>query len=140
VTAEPTSATAPATVTTVAATTTSSVASHLDQTRINLLLRFREDIHEVTRLLLVCRAVSHSSSPKEEAQLTISGEEGNGGTLLSGTSSTANAVNVILRVVGVIVVEHMGDVANILKSHWLAGESWTLFVTTIQLEHAKNGS
>lgn len=45
--------------------------------------------------------------------LTISGKEGNGGTVRSGTAGTTNTMDIILRVIGVIVVEHMGDVAHI---------------------------
>lgn len=46
-------------------------------------------------------------------QLTVSGKERNGGSVLASTAGTANTVDVVLRVVRVIVVQHMGDVANI---------------------------
>lgn len=55
--------------------------------------------------------------------LTVSGEEGDGSTLLASTTSTTNTVNVILRVVGIVIVEHMCNVAHILKDYRLAGKS-----------------
>ena len=45
--------------------------------------------------------------------LTVSGEEGDGSTHLSGTTSTTDAVNVVLGVVWVIVVEDVGNIADI---------------------------
>jgi hypothetical protein len=48
-------------------------------------------------------------------RLTVSSEEGYGGTIRAGTASSANTVDVILRIVGIIVVQNMSDVANILK-------------------------
>lgn len=53
--------------------------------------------------------------------LTVSGEEGDGGTRLASTTSTTNTVDVILRVVGVVIVEHMSDIAHILNEQRLAG-------------------
>lgn len=53
----------------------------------------------------------------EQWTLTISGEEGNGGTHGTSTTGTTNSVNVVLRVVGVIVVQHMGDVAHIFSEN-----------------------
>lgn len=44
---------------------------------------------------------------------TVSGEEGNGGTLGTSTAGTTNTVDIVLRVVGVVVVEHVSDVAHI---------------------------
>lgn len=46
-------------------------------------------------------------------QHTVSGEEGNGGTLCTGTTSTTDTMDVILRVVGVVVVEDVSDVTDI---------------------------
>jgi hypothetical protein len=46
---------------------------------------------------------------------TLSGEEGDGGTSGTSTTGTTNAVNVVLRVVRVVIVEHMSNVAYILK-------------------------
>lgn len=46
-------------------------------------------------------------------QLTVSGEQRNGSSVLASTAGTTNTVDVVLRVVRVIVVQHMGDVANI---------------------------
>lgn len=47
-------------------------------------------------------------------QLTVSGEERDSRSIGTSSASTANTVNIILRVVGVVVVQHMCDVANIL--------------------------
>lgn len=49
----------------------------------------------------------------KRARLTISGEEGDGGTVGTGTTGTTNTMDIILRVIGVIVVQHVCDVANI---------------------------
>lgn len=49
-------ATTATTVATVpASTTTTAIASHLGQLRVNLLLSLLEDIHEVPSLLRICR-------------------------------------------------------------------------------------
>lgn len=48
-------------------------------------------------------------------ELTVSGEEGNGSAVGSSTTGTSNTMDVILRVVRVVVVQHMGDVANIFS-------------------------
>lgn len=45
--------------------------------------------------------------------LTICGEEGNSSTHSTGTASTTDAVNVVLRVIRVVVVEHMSDVLHV---------------------------
>jgi hypothetical protein len=47
--------------------------------------------------------------------LTVSGEERNGSSVLASTAGTTNTMDVILRVVRVVVVQHMGDVANIFR-------------------------
>lgn len=47
---------------------------------------------------------------------TLSGEEGNGSTSLTSTTCATDTVNVILRVVGVIIVENVSDIANIFGS------------------------
>jgi hypothetical protein len=57
-------------------------------------------------------------------KLTVSGEESNGGTLGSSTASSADTMNIILRVVGIVIVEHMSNVANIFKT----GEDWLAIV------------
>lgn len=49
-------------------------------------------------------------------ELTVSGKKGNGGTLLASTTSTTNTVDIVLRIVGVVIVEHMRNVAHILNS------------------------
>jgi hypothetical protein len=100
-TTEPTSATATATTpSTVAATAAATISGHLNETRVDLLLGFLEDIDKVTSLLLV-----------------ISSEEGDGGTHGTSTTGTTNSVNVVFRVVGVIVVQHMCDVAHIFSKN-----------------------
>lgn len=48
-----------------------------------------------------------------QLKLTVSGEERNGSSVLASTAGTTNTVDVILRVVRIVVVQHMGDVANI---------------------------
>lgn len=65
---------------------------------------------------------AESHSIVTEGGLTISGEEGDGGSVRAGTACATDAVDVILRVVGVIVVQHVGDVANVFEA-WLAGET-----------------
>ena len=52
---------------------------------------------------------------RRRRELTVSGEEGNGGTLRASTTSSANTVDVILRVIGVVIVQHVSDVAHVLK-------------------------
>lgn len=105
-------------VPTVAATTTTAVSGHLSQAGVNLLLGLLEDIHEITSLLGVYSEVSKVCGPKRMGQLlTVSGEEGDGGTHLTSTASTANTVDVILRVVGVVIVQHVSNVANILNKY-----------------------
>jgi hypothetical protein len=52
---------------------------------------------------------------------TVSGEERDGCALSAGTASSTNTMDVILRVVGVVIVEHMGNVAHIFETRkWLA--------------------
>jgi hypothetical protein len=48
-------------------------------------------------------------------ELTVSGEECNGRAILPSSSGSADAVNIILRVVGIVIVEHMSDISNILN-------------------------
>jgi len=55
--------------------------------------------------------------------LTVSGEEGDGGTLLAGTSGTSNAVNVVLGVVWVVIVDDVSNVADILRKRLAAAAS-----------------
>lgn len=116
VSAEPTSTTASSTtVPAVSATATTAKAGHLGKARVNLLLGLLEHIHQITCLLLVWEIVSPCLGESSNGILTVSGEEGNGGTLRASTASTANTVDVILRVVRVVVVQHMSDVANIFN-------------------------
>lgn len=65
-------------------------------------------------------------------ELTLGGEERDGGTTGTGTTGSTNAVNIVLRVVGVVIVQHMGNVADIfiyrLASFDVIGA--TLFLVT----------
>lgn len=55
------------------------------------------------------------------AKLTVSGEKGDGSTLGASTTSSANSVDIILRVVGVVIVQDVSNVSHILSEHvWLA--------------------
>jgi hypothetical protein len=113
-----TAATATVTTTTAvasAAATATAVARHFGETRVNGLLRVLQDGDEVTSLFGICQQVSGISSRKKTAILTLCCKEGDGGSLSPCTSRSANAVNIIFRVVGVIVVEDMSDIANILR-------------------------
>lgn len=119
---ETTAATAAATPTTTtttatpaAATAATAVADHLGKTRVNLLLGLSEDGDEVTSLLSICgEEVRYRSGRNAKVDKhTLSSEEGDGGTLGTGTTSSTNTVDIVLRVVGVVVVQHMSDVANI---------------------------
>lgn len=48
-----------------------------------------------------------------EEQLTISSKEGDGSSICTGTTSSTNTMNIILRIVRVVIVEHMSNVADI---------------------------
>jgi len=48
--------------------------------------------------------------------LTVSCEKGDGRPLGTGATSSPNAVDVVLRVIGIVIVEHMSDVAHVLIS------------------------
>lgn len=52
-------------------------------------------------------------SRKVNRKLTVSGEESDGSPIGTSTASSTNTMNVIFRVVGVVIVQHMSDVANI---------------------------
>lgn len=112
-----TSAAAPATVPPAAAAT--AVAGHLGEARVDLLLGLSENIDKVPGLLGVygqARLALHGiRGYRAQTGLTVSGEERNGRALGAGTTSTSNPVDVILRVIGVVVVQHVSDVANVLS-------------------------
>lgn len=55
--------------------------------------------------------------------LTVSGEQGNGGTLSARTAGSTNTVNIVLRIVRVVIVKHMSDVANIFKHTYVSKQS-----------------
>lgn len=86
----------------------------------------RSQAHEPASGLIILLARGQYSCPGEP-QLTVSGEESNGSTVGTGTSGTTNTMDVILRVVGVVVVEHVSDVTNIFseKRNMLAVEKHT---------------
>ena len=110
------SATAP-----TATTAATAVADHLGETGVNLLLGLSENSDQVTSLLRICGNGSQISMSQiivfwGKGLHTVSGEERDGGTLSTGTTSTADSVDIVLRVVGVVIVEDMSNVANILKN------------------------
>lgn len=113
VSAIPTSTTTTSTVAAVTTATATTIADHLGEARVDLLLGLLKDINQVAGLLLVWKGLAIETKWKEGI-LTVSGEKGDGGTLGTGTASTANTVDVILRVVRVVVVQHVSNVADIL--------------------------
>jgi hypothetical protein len=46
---------------------------------------------------------------------TVSCEKSNGSTICTCTASSANTMDIILRVVGVVIVKHMTNVADIFS-------------------------
>jgi len=120
VAAAATTATAAAIVTvpTVAASTT--IPSHLRQTRIDLLLGLMKNRQKITGLLGICGQplVDSARKPAEGERgawsvLTVRSEECDRGSVRAGTASTTNSVDVVLRVVGIVIVEHVSDVAHV---------------------------
>jgi hypothetical protein len=55
--------------------------------------------------------------------LTVSSKEGDGSSHLTGTSSTTDTMDVILRVIWIVIVKHMSNVSDILMN-WLARAKW----------------
>ena len=51
----------------------------------------------------------------KDSQLTVSSKERDGSTLGTGTTSSANTVDIVLRVVRVVIIDHMRDIAHILR-------------------------
>lgn len=49
-----------------------------------------------------------------QGRLTVSSEECDSSTLGACTAGTANAVDVVLRIIWIVIVEHMGNVAHVL--------------------------
>jgi hypothetical protein len=66
-----------------------------------------------SRACLASAAVSMSWIEGGE-RLTVSGEESDSCAFAARTSGSANSMHVILRVVGVVIVENMSDIAHIL--------------------------
>ena len=123
-TTTPAAAAATAAVTAIpAATTTAAVACHLRETRVNNLLGLLENIHKVASLLGICDSgVSGSSLMIRRGggegcvvKSTVSGEERDGCALGAGTASSTNTMDIILRIVGVVIVDHVSNVAHIFK-------------------------
>lgn len=116
-----TSATTTSTATTAspaaAAATATTVAGHLVETGINLLLGLLENLDEITSLLGVWMVVSNVQSATDRNIHTLCSEKGDGSSVSASTSSTTNTVDVILRVVRVIIVQHVSNVANILRAN-----------------------
>jgi hypothetical protein len=54
--------------------------------------------------------------PETHVELTLSSEEGDSGTFGAGTTCTTNAVNIILRVVGIVIVQHMSNISDIFEN------------------------
>lgn len=84
-----------------------------------------KDTDELTSLLGICGGITLAFRSAKDGQvqvtLTVSGEESNGSTLRTGTTSSADTMDVILGVVGVVIVEHVSNVAHILfEGPWLA--------------------
>ena len=46
-------------------------------------------------------------------QLTISSKKSDGSSICTGTTSSTNTMNIILRIVRVVIVEHMSNIADI---------------------------
>ena len=95
-------------------------ARHLCKTRVDRLAGLLEYLNEITSLLGICRATLVLKSKVMlilGGQLTVSCEESDGGALAPSTSRTADAVDIILRVVRIIKVDHMSDVLDVLRTH-----------------------
>ena len=66
--------------------------------------------------MLVLRLKRLAFIPKwERIELTVSCEEGNSSTSATCSSGSAYAMNVILGVVGIVIVQHMSDISYILN-------------------------
>lgn len=108
--------TATASVTAAAAAT--SVAGHLGKAGIDLLLGLLEHVDEIASLLRICAISVRDCVYIPQVILTLCGEQGDRSSLGARTTSTANAMNVVFRVVRIVIVQHMGDVADVWKSQY----------------------
>ena len=52
-----------------------------------------------------------------QRKLTLSGEESDSSAFASSATSTANAMDIVLRVVWVVIVEHMSNVLDVFDTH-----------------------
>ena len=52
---------------------------------------------------------------QDGASLTVSSEEGNGCTLRASPTCPTNAMDVVFRIVGIVIIENMRDVFDILQ-------------------------
>lgn len=57
----------------------------------------------------------YTARGRTRRKLTLSGEKGDGGALLASTACSADAMNIILRIVGIVIVQHVSNVSHILK-------------------------
>jgi hypothetical protein len=51
-------------------------------------------------------------------ELTFSGEEGNGSTMGTCTTSSTNSMNIIFRVIRVVIVQYVGDITNVFTKNY----------------------
>lgn len=125
VSAAPVAATATVTTTVTAVAAAAAVSHHLLETRVDLLLGLLQHIHEVTGLLSIWELVSKNvgseklkkkEADKRAAGRTISGEEGDGRASGTSTTGPANPVDVVLRVVGVVIVDDVSNVAHVFMT------------------------
>jgi hypothetical protein len=93
----------------------SGVASHLRETGVDVLLRILQDRNEVTGLFSICGKLAISDHSWKVVRLTLCCEERDSCAFLSSTSSSADPMNIVLRIVGVVVVEDMSNISYILS-------------------------
>jgi hypothetical protein len=58
-----------------------------------------------------------------EGKLTLGGEEGDGRAFLASSPGSPDAVDIVFRVVGVVIVEDMSDIADIFKDRLAISQS-----------------
>jgi len=79
-----------------ATTTAAAVTSHLIEARVNLLLGLQEDLYQITSIFSI-----------------LGGEERDGGAVRTSTSSSANAVNIVFRVVRIVIVKDVSNITDV---------------------------
>jgi hypothetical protein len=122
ITSGPASTTTPSATTAAAKPATSSSsateASHLCEARVDRLAGLLEHLHEITRLLGICRkilALISNKTPTLGEELTVSSEESDRRALAAGTSRTTDTMDVVLRIVRIIKVDHVRDILDVLR-------------------------